>query len=326
MKTHLRLSRAAFMTGLLTLAAALPAAAVTNPAATAKNIVTSIKPLELLVRALAPDDVTVTSLVAPGSSPHNYTLRPSQRRALEQADAIFWVGPEVESFLIGLLANNEFSVRTHQLMGQANTHTDEDKDEHKDHAGKEGHSNEHTQANDEHNHNHGTGDDPHIWVDPQQALEMAHAIAQTLSKLDSTNAQAIKQNLEAFEQRLNAREAHIREQLKPLQNRTLFSYHSAFTRFAEHYGLQLQGILTLNPALSPGAKHIADVQTQLKRAGSACLLTEPQFNTQWWKGITEGLDITFSTWDPLATDIPATPEGYEQFQQSIADAVLNCRK
>ena len=304
MSTQLRLPRAAFITGLLTLAAALPAVADTN-------IVTSIKPLELLVRAVATDDVTITSLVAPGGSPHNYTLRPSQRRALEQADAIFWVGPEVESFLTRLLANNEFSGRTHQLMGQTDSHNEEaphaDDDQSR-----------------EHNHDHDTGDDPHIWVDPQLALEMARSIAQTLSKLDSTNAQAIQQNLQAFEQRLNAREVSIREQLKPLQNRKLFSYHSAFTRFAEHYGLQLQGVLTLNPALSPGAKHIAEVQNQLKQAGSACLLTEPQFNTQWWESITDGLDITFSTWDPLATDIPATPEGYEQFQQSIADAVLNC--
>lgn len=350
MNAHLRLPRAAFITGLLTLAAALPAVAETN-------IVTSIKPLKLLVRAVATDDVTITSLVAPGGSPHNYTLRPSQRRALEQADAIFWVGPDVESFLTRLLANNEFSGRTHQLMGQTDTHNEEarhadddqsrehtdhherqandenhnghsDEDEHNDHTGKEEHSDhgdEHAQTDDEHNHDHGTGDDPHIWVDPQHALEMTRAIAQTLSKLDSTNAQAIQQNLQAFEQRLNAREASIREQLKPLQNRKLFSYHSAFTRFAEHYGLQLQGVLTLNPALSPGAKHIAEVQNQLKQAGSACLLTEPQFNTQWWKSITEGLDITFSTWDPLATDMAATPEGYEQFQQSIADAVLNCR-
>lgn len=332
MSTQLRLPRAAFITGLLTLAAALPAVADTN-------IVTSIKPLELLVRAVATDDVTVTSLVAPGGSPHNYTLRPSQRRALEQADAIFWVGPDMESFLIGLLANNEFSGRTHQLAGQTDNHNEEaphaddnqsrEHTDHHEHQAEEekhnGHSDEHARTDDEHNHDHGTGDDPHIWVDPQLALEMARTIAQTLSNLDSANAQAIQQNLQAFEQRLNAREASIREQLEPLQNRKLFSYHSAFTRFAEHYGLQLQGVLTLNPAFSPGAKHIAEVQNQLKQAGSACLLTEPQFNTQWWKGITEGLDITFSTWDPLATDIPATPESYEQFQQSIADAVLNCR-
>ena len=322
MNTQLRLPRAAFMTGLITLAAALPAAAETN-------IVTSIKPLELLVRAVATDDVTITSLVAPGGSPHNYTLRPSQRRALEQADAIFWVGPDVESFLTRLLANNEFSGRTHQLMGQTDNHNGHSgEEERNNHSGTEEHSDhsaEQAQTDVDPNHDHATGDDPHTWVDPQLALEMARTIAQTLSNLDSTNAQAIQQNLQAFEQRLNAREASIREQLKPLQNRKLFSYHSAFTRFAEHYGLQLQGVLTLNPALSPGAKHIAEVQTQLKQAGSACLLTEPQFNTQWWKSITDGLDITFSTWDPLATDIPATPEGYEQFQQSIADAVLNCR-
>jgi len=55
-----------------------------------------------------------------------------------------------------------------------------------------------------------------------------------------------------------------------------------------------------------------------------CLLTEPQFNRQWWRSITEGLDVTFSTWDPLATDIESTSEGYIQFQQSIADAVLEC--
>jgi zinc transport system substrate-binding protein len=315
MHTQLRLPQAVFMTGLLTLAAALPATAETN-------IVTSIKPLELLVRAVATDDVAVTNLVAPGGSPHNYTLRPSQRRALEQADAIFWVGPDMESFLIGLLANDEFSGKTHQLTSQTDNHGEEAPHADDDHSDHSDHSDERAQTDDE--HNHGSGDDPHTWVDPQLALEMARTIAQTLSKLDSTKAQAIQQNLRAFEQRVNAREASIREQLEPLQNQTLFSYHSAFTRFAEHYGLQLRGVLTLNPALSPGAKHIAEVQTQLQQAGSACLLTEPQFNTQWWTSITEGLNITFSTWDPLATDIPATPKGYERFQQSIADAVLNC--
>lgn len=329
MNSYLRLPRAAFMTGMLAFAAAFPVAADTT-------VVTSIKPLELLVRAVATDDVTVTSLVAPGSSPHNYTLRPSQRRALEQADAIFWVGPDVESFLTRLLANDEFNGRTHQLMAQTdnrnksathadNNHSNPPDEHHADEESHSGHSEDTIQTDDEAAHDHPTGDDPHIWVDPQHALEMARAIVQTLSELDSTNAEALQQNLHDFEQRLNAREASIREQLEPLKNQTLFAYHSAFTRFAEHYGLQLQGVLTLNPALSPGAKHIAEVQNQLKKAGNACLLTEPQFNTQWWKSITNGLDITFSTWDPLATDIPATPEGYEQFQQSIADAVLNCR-
>ena len=55
------------------------------------RIVTSIKPVELIVSAIATEDMQTTSLVPPGSSPHNYTMKPSQRRALENADVIFWV-------------------------------------------------------------------------------------------------------------------------------------------------------------------------------------------------------------------------------------------
>lgn len=303
MNTPLRLLYAAFVTGLLTFGP------VASAFADNINVVTSIKPLELLVRALATDNIAVTSLVAPGGSPHNYTLRPSQRRALEQADAIFWVGPDMENFLTRLLANNEFSGRTHQLMEQSGEHQHADHGDH-NHDG----------------HHHGSSEDPHLWVDPQYALEMARAIAHQLAELNRGDAPAIQNNLEAFEQSLNARETSIRKQLAPLQNHTLFAYHSAFTRFAEHYNLNLQGVLTLNPVINPGARHIAAVQRQLKQAGSACLLTEPQFNTQWWTSITDGLDITFSTWDPLATSIAATPNGYIEFQQSIADAVLNCRR
>ncbi len=306
MKAKPCVAYATLIIGLLIMALALPVAAKVN-------VVTSIKPLELLVRAVATDNVAVTSLVGPGGSPHNYTLRPSQRRALEQADAIFWVGPGMESFLTRLLANNEFSGRTHQLMLEMATH------------GHTGHPENDDQNGDHDQHNHNSGEDPHLWVDPEHARNMARAIAEELVELDHANTQAIHENLKAFEYQLDVTEARIREQLKPLRNHKLFAYHSAFTRFAEHYGLQLQGVLTLNPALSPGAKHIAQVQSQLKQAGTACLLTEPQFNTQWWKSITQGLNITFSTWDPLATDIPATAAGYIQFQQSIADAVLECR-
>ncbi len=83
-------------------------------------------------------------------------------------------------------------------------------------------------------------------------------------------------------------------------------------------------MLTLNPELSPGARHVAEVQNKLREASHPCLLTEPQFNRQWWRSITEGLNVTFSTWDPLAMDIDANGTGYLDFQQSVADAVLKC--
>lgn len=296
------------------LALGLSALVATAPVSAA-NIVTSIKPVELLVKAVAGDSVHVSTLVPPGSSPHNYSMKPSQRRALEQADVIFWIGPEMETFLNRLLTGPEFADRSVAFTEIPDT-PDEDAHHKHDHHSDHGHHHDH--------HDHGDGDDPHIWVNPALALQMVrdiHARLLTLGDLDKAELDA---NLARFEAELTDAEQTIRGRLAAASDISLFAYHSAFEPFAEHYGLHLTGVLTLNPELSPGARHIAEVQQKLQQANQPCLLTEPQFNRQWWRSITEGLDVTFSTWDPLAIDIESNAQGYVNFQLSIADAVANC--
>lgn len=313
---------------ITSLAIALSALTFATPAA-ATNVVASIKPVELLVKAVAGDSVDVSTLVPPGSSPHNYTMKPSQRRALEQADVIFWIGPDMETFLNRLFSGEEFSSRAVAFLEgeegdpEHNEHHDEH-DEHGDHAHEEHDHHEHDNDHDAHHHDHGDGEDPHIWVDPILALEMAREIRDALSKLDGMNPDVLDANFEHFQTELLNKEQSIRASFSGLDKVSLFTYHDAFTRYAEHYGLTLDGVLTLNPERSPGARHIAEVQAKLKAANHPCLLTEPQFNRQWWRSITEGLNVTFSTWDPLATDIESTASGYLEFQQSIADSALKC--
>lgn len=309
---------------------AFSAALLSAPVAqAAMEVVTSIKPLELLVRAVATEDVQVTSLVTSGASPHNYSMRPSQRQALERADAIFWVGPSMETFLERLLEGRDFRNRSVALMdnhedGDEHGHDDHHGDHRDDHGKKDEH---HAEGHDDHGHDdhgHADGDDPHVWLDPMLALDMARDIHRVLSAQPGADTEGLNANLAAFENKLLAAEQDIQNKLKAAQQVSLFTYHNAFSRFAEHYGLVLEGVLTLNPERSPGAKHIAEVQQKLRKANQPCLLTEPQFNRQWWRSITEGLDITFSTWDPLASDIDPNAEGYVKFQYALADAVLDC--
>lgn len=317
------------------------AAALTHLPAQAgeTQLVTSIKPLELLVRAVATDDTTVTTLVPAGASPHTYQMRPSQRRALEAAERIFWVGPDMETFLVRLLSSSEFQGRQVALMetehGAAEPaeyphdhdtvgHDDEHPHEY-NHEYHDDHEEEvHDDGSHHDEHHHGEGDDPHVWLDPQLALEMSHTIHDHLAQLPGADIDALDANLARFEQQLQATEQDIRHRLEAAHGVSLFTYHDAFRRFAEHYDLEIAGVLTLNPERSPGARHMAELQQQLKSSPSPCLLTEPQFNRQWWRSITEGIDIRLSTWDPLASDIEANASGYLQFQQSMADAVLAC--
>lgn len=318
--------------GIATLGAAALLASASSLAAT--HIVTSIKPIELLVKAVAVDDVEITTLVQPGASPHNYSMKPSQRRALENADAIFWVGPEMETFLTRMLGGSEFQGRTYSLMHGENlpeVESHDGHDHHDEHGHHEDHHDEHAHHDDHHDehghhdHDHGDGEnDPHIWLDPALAVEMARDIHKVLAAEEGADTSALDTNLERFEKAMDEAATEIDKRLTPARDIDLFTYHGAFTRFVEHYGLHLEGVLTLNAELSPGASHIAEVQKKLRNAHQPCLLTEPQFNRQWWRSITEGLDITFSTWDPLATDIAVSPTGYIDFQHGLADAVLKC--
>lgn len=310
------------------------------------HIVTSLKPIELLVRAVATEQTRITTLVPANASPHTYQMRPSERKALANADLIFWVGPSMETFLERLLTGNEFRDRAlalapTDLSASTEEHHDEqddhggghqDHDEHEKHAKAEaGHGEHHDEGSNEHPgqdahdaHDHGEGDDPHIWLDPALALAMVERIHEKLSQLPGADQTALDRNLAEFRSGLARTEQRIQTQLGKMKEVSIFTYHDAFSRFAEHYGLNIAGVMTLSPERSPGARHLADVQDKLTRAGNPCLLTEPQFNRKWWQSITADIDLTMSTWDPLAADIPADAEGYLKFQQHLADAVTAC--
>ncbi|WP_042696339.1 metal ABC transporter solute-binding protein, Zn/Mn family, partial [Azospirillum sp. B506] len=85
---------------LSAIAAAALAATAASPAwAEAPKVVVSIKPIHSLVASVMHGVGTPTLLVRGGASPHSYTMKPSDAKALSAADLVVWVGPEMEGFL-----------------------------------------------------------------------------------------------------------------------------------------------------------------------------------------------------------------------------------
>ena len=62
------------------------------------NVAASIKPIHSLVSSVMEGVATPLLLVEAGS-PHTYSLKPSQANYLQEADVIFWVAHDVETFL-----------------------------------------------------------------------------------------------------------------------------------------------------------------------------------------------------------------------------------
>ena len=82
----------------------------TSLASSSPTILASIKPVQLIItllnRPLLAHDINleVSTLLPPGSTPHDYVLKPSDIVRVLQADLIVWMGPAVEPYLVPIIA------------------------------------------------------------------------------------------------------------------------------------------------------------------------------------------------------------------------------
>ena len=142
------------------------------------SVAADIPPVHSLVSIVMDGVGTPDLLVQPGASPHGYSLRPSEAAALNNADAVFWIGEALEPWLEGsieALAGDAQVIELLEADGtttlafregatfEAHSHDHGDHDhaghDHEDHDGHEhDHDDDHAH-DDEHDHDHEHGDD-----------------------------------------------------------------------------------------------------------------------------------------------------------------------
>src|SRR5690554_4146757 len=76
-----------------------------SPAIAAPDVVATVKPLHSLVAAVMEGVGEPQLLIQGAASPHGFSMRPSDAAKLEGADIVFWIGQDMETFLVGPLAS-----------------------------------------------------------------------------------------------------------------------------------------------------------------------------------------------------------------------------
>jgi len=301
----------------LALAAGLLAAA---PAfADGPKVVASIKPVHSLVSAVMQGVGEPALIVRGAASPHDYTMKPSDARALQGADLVFWVGEALESFLVKPLKSVPKSVRVVELLETPGITLLEAREggawESHDH----GHAHKHDHAGKDH------GDfNTHVWLDPDNARVMARAAAEALAARDPAHAATYRANAEAYAKRLDALDAELKATLAPVAERPFVVFHDAYQYFEKRYGLNAVGAITVNPERAPSAKRVAAIRERIKKLGAACVFAEPQFEPKLVDTLIEGTGAKKGTLDPEGAAIPDGPELYPALLRGLATSLTGC--
>ncbi|PMY63316.1 MULTISPECIES: zinc ABC transporter substrate-binding protein [Pseudomonas] len=277
------------------------------------RVLTSIKPLQLIAAAVQDGIAVPEVLLPPGASPHNYALRPSDVRKVQSVDLLYWIGPDMESFLPRVLKGRTLpALAVQDLPGLKLRHFAEDNHSHAEEA-------------DEHDHDHRPGSlDAHLWLSPVNARVIADRMALDLSAADPANAARYQSNSKAFDQRLDALDARLKARLAPISGKPYFVFHEAFDYFEDAYGLKHAGVFSVAAEVQPGAQHVAAMRARLQQVGKTCVFSEPPLRPRLAETLVAGLPVKLAELDALGGYTPATARGYEQVLEKLGNDLAGC--
>jgi zinc transport system substrate-binding protein len=312
------------------------------------EVLTSIKPLQLIAAAVQDGVGKPAVLLPPGASPHHYAMRPSDVRQIRSADLFYWIGPDMEGFLAPVLEGRKRpSVAIQSLPGLTlrhfgdaageheaehdrhdehahGEHSEQAHDEHDDHA-HEAAAAAAAADHDEHDHAHRPGSlDAHLWLLPANAVTIAEGMVQDMAKADPANAERYRANLAAFKQRLDALDKRLSQRLSETRTKPFFVFHEAFDYFEAAYGIKHAGVFSAGGEAQPGARHVAAMRERLEQAGPSCVFYEPPVRPRLADSLIRGLPVKVTELDALGHGIDASAGGYEQLIDNLGRSLAEC--
>ena len=279
--------------------------------ADAPRVATDIAPVHSLVARVMDGVGTPDLVVPPGVSPHGHAMRPSEAVALQNADAVFWVGPSFTPWLqdaVDTLAGDAESV---VLLEADGLH----------HRDGEGHDHGHEHGAEDHDHG---ADDPHAWLDPENAVVWLDAITAKMTQIDPENAESYAANARAGRAEIEAAAEEVATRLAPFHGAGYVVFHDAYAHFEARFDMPSRGAISLGDATTPSAARVGALRDRVAAGEVSCVFAEPQLNDGLVATLVEGTGARRGVLDPLGIGLEAGPALYPALIRGMAESLATC--
>ena len=261
-------------------------------------------------------------IVDRGASPHEYSLRPSNAASLEAADLVFWISNGLTPWLddaLNTLARNAKVIELMDAKGATVLPFREG-------ATFETHSHRHKHDEDGHDEDeHPTVNvDPHGWLDPYNGRIWLDVIATALSKIDPTNSDIYFANATQAKADIDTVISELEATLAEFRGTNFIVYHDAYQYFEKRFDVLAAGSISLGDVSDPSPARIAEVRKKVEELGIICVFSEPQFNSELVRTVTDGVSVKTRVIDSLGTQFTLGPDFYLNVLRGIAQSMASC--
>ncbi len=248
------------------------------------NVVTTLFPLWDFTRMIAGDTINLTNLLPPNQGPHDFSVTPVEAQKIANADVLIINGVgDLEAWLPDLLANNKKRSLVVINTGEGA------------HLVESGTSFQLTDGPTL------VETDPHIWLDPENAIIQIENITRGLTKINPEQSDFYTYNAERIKSLVKDMESTYKEKLNNLPNKNFISFHNAFNHLTYRFGLNQVGVFEEFPGREPSPKELITIINTIKKSKIKVLFSEPQFSPKIVETVARDLGISTLTLDPLDT-------------------------
>jgi zinc transport system substrate-binding protein len=223
------------------------------------NVVTSFYPLYDFTTKIGGSHVNVINLVPAGVEPHDWSPKSRDIQNLTNAELFVYLGAGFEGWVDHTLESMKKDAKVQAVKtSQGIELIPGGEDEEHDH-GKE-------DKKDDHDHDHGSND-PHVWLSPVNAKQMALNIKDGLVKVDAAHKADYEANYKQLADKLDALNNQYKTQLASTSKKEIVVTHQSFGYLAKDYGLQQKAIMGLSPDAEPTSKDMKNILQFIKDNG-----------------------------------------------------------
>jgi zinc transport system substrate-binding protein len=204
------------------------------------KVTASFYPLAFFTQQIAGDKADVTNITPSGAEPHDYEPTPKDIIDIADSKLLILLGPGLEAWGNNIKQNLDPKNTRIITVG-------------------EGIINQ-TVVEDGQNVT-----DPHIWLSPPLAKQIADKIALALAQIDPANKDYYNANAEGLKAKLDELDKEYTAELQSCKQKNIVTSHAAFGYLATAYALSQVPIAGLSPDAEPSSQQLADVAKFVKK-------------------------------------------------------------
>ena len=253
------------------------------------NVVTSFTIIADMAREIGGDYVDVYNLVPTGTDPHEYEPLPNDIKAATDADVLFYNGLNLEGGEKGWF----FKMMDSVGQKDENIYSLTEEVEPKYIGGEDGRDEE---------------INPHAYIDPAVGVKMAEAMRDALIEKHPTNSDKIKEQGDAYVQRLQELDDEFAERIStvPEENRVLVTSERAFQYLNDHYGLKEAYIWEIDTEENGSPKQIKELVHFIQEHKVPVLFVESNVDTRPMETVSQETGVPIAE-KPIYSDEIGNP-------------------